>query len=392
MLFTCPASKRGRPKGRFRHGLLGVVWLLLAACVRLLPDDAGQAARRLAEIQFHHTFVLNLRQVLEMNHAETVERAALWLTSAIPQQLPYVLLPVLLIAALVFCRWPSSSGANPWLIEGWFRSFLVGFAGAVGVLLLMLNHRMVNPVVHRRFLDDRPPVLERLKSESPPLRVFAEPQPVVQNLPSRFLLRNPVALDFLPATAQLPYTLRLSLQISAGTLGVENSYTADPEIVLPKPQALLNNLVYLTPPPNMPLARLLSIGSVEYALLRHWEPKPDARFALVGTFPNETRFPVSAYRVMDVLPRAYLIAARKAEVFPAELPSLLRLASAGFDPNTQVILERDGRNLQETLEPPAREGEPAGEARILHRDALRVEIQAVAFAPAYLVLTDSYND
>ena len=371
---------------------LGVVWLLLAACVRLLPDDAGQAARRLAEIQFHHTFVLNLRQVLEMNHAETVERAALWLTSAIPQQLPYVLLPVLLIAALVFCRWPSSSGANPWLIEGWFRSFLVGFAGAVGVLLLMLNHRMVNPVVHRRFLDDRPPVLERLKSESPPLRVFAEPQPVVQNLPSRFLLRNPVELDFLPATAQLPYTLRLSLQISAGTLGVENSYTADPEIVLPKPQALLNNLVYLTPPPNMPLARLLSIGSVEYALLRHWEPKPDARFALVGTFPNETRFPVSAYRVMDVLPRAYLIAARKAEVFPAELPSLLRLASAGFDPNTQVILERDGRNLQETLEPPAREGEPAGEARILHRDALRVEIQAVAFAPAYLVLTDSYND
>ena len=142
----------------------------------------------------------------------------------------------------------------------------------------------------------------------------------------------------------------------------------------------------------MPLARLLSIGSVEYALLRHWEPKPDARFALVGTFPNETRFPVSAYRVMDVLPRAYLIAARKAEVFPAELPSLLRLASAGFDPNTQVILERDGRNLQETLEPPAREGEPAGEARILHRDALRVEIQAVAFAPAYLVLTDSYNE
>ena len=227
---------------------LGVVWLLPAAYVRFLPNDAGRAARRLAEIQFHHAFVLNIRQVLEMNHAETVERAALWLTSVIPQQLPHVLLPVLLIAALVFCRRPWAPGENPWLIAGRFRSLLVWFAGAIGVLLLMLNHRTVNPVAHRRFLDHQPPVLEKLNSQSPPLRVFAEPQPGVPNLPSRFLLRNP--LDFLPAAAQLPYTLRQSLQISAGTLGVENSYTADPEVLLPEPQALLNNLVYLAPRPT----------------------------------------------------------------------------------------------------------------------------------------------
>ena len=321
---------------------LGVVWLLMAASVRLLPDDAGQAARRLAEIQFHHTLVLNLRHVLEMNHAETVERAALWLTSVIPQQLPHVLLPVLLISALIFCRWPSSSDMHSWLIEGRFRSFLVWFAAAVGVLLLMLNHRTVNPLADRRFFDDQPPILEKLKSQSPPLRVFAEPHPVVPNLPSRFLLRDPSGLDFLPAAAQLPYTLRQSLQISAGTLGVENSYTGDPELLLPKPQELLNNLVYLHPPPNMPLARLLAVGSVEYALLRHWEPKPDARFALVGTFPNGTRFPVSAYRVMDALPRAYLIAAHEAELLPADLWSLLRLASDEFDLNTKVILERNG--------------------------------------------------
>ena len=95
---------------------------------------------------------------------------------------------------------------------------------------------------------------------------------------------------------------------------------------------------------------------------------------------------------MDALPRAYLIAAHKAELLPPDLWSLLRLASAEFDPSTQVILERDGRNLQESLGPPAEEGEPPGEARILHRDALRVEIQTVAFVPAYLVLTDSYNE
>ena len=40
---------------------LGIVWLLLAVYARLLPDDVVQAARRLAEIQFHHTLVLNLR-------------------------------------------------------------------------------------------------------------------------------------------------------------------------------------------------------------------------------------------------------------------------------------------------------------------------------------------
>ena len=369
---------------------LGVVWLLLAVYARFLPDDAVQAARRLAEIQFHHTRVLNLRPVLEMNHAETVERAALWLTSVIAQQLPHVLLPVLLIAALIFCRWPASSGVNPWLIAGRFRSLLVWLAVAVGVLLLMLNHRTVNPVAPRHFLDYQPPVLEKLKSQSPPLRVFAEPQPVVPNLPSRFLLRNP--LDFLPAAAQLPYTLRQSLQISAGTLGVENSYTADAEMLLPKPHALLNNLIYLTPPPNMPLARLLAAGSVEYALLRHWEPKPDARFALVGTFPNETRFPVNAYRVMDALPRAYLIAAHKAELLPADVSGLVRLASDEFDLSTQVILESDAGNAHKSPGPAAGEKGPAGEARILHRDALHVEVQAVAFEPAYLVLTDSYNE
>ena len=371
---------------------LGLVWLLLAASVRLLPDDARQAARGLAAAQFQHDFVLNLRQVLEMNHAETVERAALWRTSVIPQQLPYVLLPVLLIATIVFCRWPSSSGANPWLIEGQFRLLLIGFAGAVGVLLLMLNHRTVNPVADRRFFEDRPPVLEKLRGESPPLRVFAEPDPVVPNLASPFLFRNPREMDFLPAAAQLPDTLRQSLQISAGALGVENSYTADPEILLPKPQALLNNLVYLQHPPNTPLARLLSIGSVEFSVLRLWEPKPDARFALAGTFPNETRFPVKVYRVMDVLPRAYLIAAHRAELLPAEESSLFRLATIEFDPTTQVILERTGRNLQESPGLQVGEEEPAGEARILHRDALRVVIETVAAVPAYLVLTDSYNE
>ncbi len=389
-----PAERQARRLLWLGAGLvaLGVVWLLLAASVRLLPDDAGQAARRLAEIQFHHTLVLNLRQVLEMNHAETVERAALWLTSVIPQQLPHVLLPVLLIAALVFCRWPSSSGANLWLIAGRFRSLLLWFAGAVGVFLLMVNHRTVNPLADRRFFDDQPPVLEKLKSQSPPLRLFAEPHPVAPNLPSRFLLRNSSELDFLPTAAQLPYTLRQSLQISTGTLGVENSYTGDPELLLPKPQELLNSLVYLDPPPNMPLARLLAVGSVEYAVLRRWEPKPGARFALVGTFPNGTRIPVSAYQVIDALPRAYLIAAHKAELLPADVSTLVRLASDEFDLHTKVILERNGGNLQESPGPLAREGERAGEARILHRDALRVEIETAASAPAYLVLTDSYHD
>ena len=92
------------------------------------------------------------------------------------------------------------------------------------------------------------------------------------------------------------------------------------------------------------LARLLAVGGVEYALLRHWEPKPDTRFALVGTFPNETRFPVNAYRVMDALPRAYLIAPHKAELLPADLSGLVRLASDEFDLSTQVILESDAGN------------------------------------------------
>src|SRR5262249_7501867 len=84
-----------------------------------------------------------------------------------------------------------------------------------------------------------------------------------------------------------------------------------------------------------PLARLLRLASVQYALLRRW-PAGDG-LEPIGVAANATSLPVQVYRVRDPLPRAYL--ASEAVFLPLGTPTLERLLSPGFDPARQVVLE-----------------------------------------------------
>ena len=367
---------------------LGLVWLVLAAIPVFWPGPARAVAGWLTALEFDHSHALNIRQTLGIDRTELLARATNWVLRVIPARLPYVLGTGLLMAGIL------SGGLRESL-----RRRLVLVVGTAGVLQLVSVHYALNTVADRRFFDDTPPVMRHLKADSRPMpgstvhapvRVFAEPIESLPYLAPVPILADAAQLDFLPGAAQALYTHRLSLQVSTGLLGVENSFTADPERILPQHQRQLNQMVYRHGLSGEPLVQLLRLGSVEYALLRRFPPAPGLDW--IGPAPNATTLPVRVYRVRDALPRAYLV--REAIFLPLGQPTIARLLSPDHDPTRQVVLESSGAERVRVAEPVGLAGadpQPSGEAKLLRRDALHVEIAATTSVPAYLVLTDSYN-
>ncbi len=357
---------------------LGLAWLALTALLVIWREPGRRLAGWVTEMQFDTPRVLMLSQALGMDRAELLTRATDWVARVIPARAPYVLGTALLLAAVLAAKLPES-----------VRRRLVLVAAAAAILQLASVHYTLNPLADRRYFEATPPAMRYLESASSPAgasaartppRIFAEPLLNAPNLPPVLSLVDLAQVDFLPPPAQGLYVHRLSLQAAAGLLGVESTFTADPEHILVQPQQLMNNMAYVQGLSGEPLARLLRLGSVEYALFRRLPPTPGLE--LIGTAPNATTHPVQVYRVGDFLPRAYL--AREAVVLPAGMPTLHRLLSPEFDPARQVVLEEAGL-------PAAGAQGPAGEARMAHRGALRVEVAVTTSAPTYLVLTDSYH-
>ena len=363
---------------------LGLVWLALAAVPVFWPGPARAVAGWLTALEFDHSHALNIRQSLGMDRTELLARATDWLVRVIPARLPGVLGAALLMACVLSGRLRES-----------LRRRLVLVAATGGILHLVSGHHTLNPLANRRLFEDTPPAMRYLQPTHPPVSV-----PAVQ-LPPRVLVESPymprgkmladlAAVDFLPPAAQGLYTSRLSLQAGTGLLGVENTFTNDPERILPKPQQSLIHRVYWRGLSGEPLVRLLRLGSVDYALLKVLPSA--AGLEWIGSAPNATTLPVRVYRVCDALPRAYLV--REAIFLPLGQPTIARLLSPDHDPTRQVVLEPSGRERVRVAEPVGLAGadpQPSGEARLLRRDALRVEVAATTSAPAYLVLTDSYH-
>ncbi len=366
--------------------LLAVAWLLLSALVLLAPGPAKRAARGVAGVIFDHALHLRVRQSLELSHGDTVERAAIWLVQAIPRQLPYVILSTLLLVAIAH---PTFSRTRPGRLR--LHRALVWLTGFAALEALLFTTYSLNPLVSPRFYSDPPPVLRSLRNDPGPVRFFAEAPLSPPNLPSPAFLKQPAELEFLPPAAQIPYVLRMSLQINAGTLGLENSFSPNAERILPVYHALFNDIVCLQKlaPPRL-LVKLLAVSGVEYAVLWRLRLAPGSDFVPAGVFENGTVFPVRLFRVAEAVPRAYLVPASRALVVPSGLPALNRLASPDFDPRRQVLLHQAARS---GAHPPAPEGAAgdAGEAKILRHEALRVEVQTRAREPSYLVLADTYS-
>ena len=384
---------RGQPEGaparrlrRLSIGLLalGLVWLVLAAIPVFWPGPAQAVAGWLTALEFDHSRALNIRQSLGIDRTELLARATDWLVRVIPTRLPAVLGTALLMACVLSGRLRES-----------LRRRLVVIVTTAGILLLASVHYTLNPLADRRLFEDTPPAMRYLEPThpSPGVPAVQSPPRVLVESPYRprgTMLADVAAVDFLPPAAQGLYTSRLSLQASTGLLGVENTFTNDPERILPQPQQSLIHLVYWQGLSGEPLVRLLRLGSVDYALLKGLPSA--AGLEWIGSAPNATTLPVRVYRVRDALPRVYLV--HNAVLLAPGQPTIARLLSPEFDPTEQVVLEPPGPERARVAEPVGLAGadpKPSGKARLLRRDALHVEVAATTSAPAYLVLTDSYH-
>jgi hypothetical protein len=388
--------------------LFAAAWLALSASVLLAPARARAAATRISGAVFTEQFVAWIieqtahqatrnREGLDMDRTEAVERAARWLMEVVPTRLPYVLLGTLLLAAIlrlhrrVWGRWLSAGQADGirrfqgetivTLLSG-----LVWFAGGAAVIQSAVNHYGLIPLASARYFSDRSPVLDSMSSRQPPPRIFAEPAQAGIAVASLFSQE----MDFLPPAAQFNYGKRLSLVWAAGTLGVETTFSDDPEQLLEHAHADLQHFVYRIGQYE-PIERLLALGSVEYAVLPAESAVRGPGWGPVELFLRPPLHPVRAYRLVNSVPRAYLVAARAAEILPTGRETIDRLVSNGFDLRRQVVLEHHAFSDAELQASTLSLSELAGEAAIVSRSATRVETEASPLDPAYLVLTDSYD-
>ncbi len=363
---------------------LGLLWLVLATIPVFWPGPARAVAGWLTELKFDHSHALHIRQTLGMDRTELLARATDWLVRVIPARLPGVLGVALLMACVLSGRLRES-----------LRRRLVLVVATAGIVHLVSGHHTLNPLADRRLFEDTPPAMRYLEPTHSPSSVSAvqaPPRVLVESsyMPRGEVLADVAAVDFLPPAAQGLYTSRFSLQAATGLLGVENTFTHDPERILPRPQQSLIHRVYWQGLSGEPLVRLLRLGSVDYALLKGLPSA--AGLEWIGSAPNATTLPVRVYRVRDALPRAYLV---REPIFLARgQPTIARLLSPDHDPARQVVLEPSDPERAHVAEPVGQAGpalQPSGEARLLRRDALHVEVAATTSVPAYLVLTDSYH-
>jgi hypothetical protein len=128
--------------------------------------------------------------------------------------------------------------------------------------------------------------------------------------------------------------------------------------------------------------RLLALGAVEYVVgvFPQGVDVDALGWAPVAAVPSVYEAPVRLFRVVDRVPRAYVVG--RARVVEDTDQALRQMLSDAFDPHAEVLLG-SGRAL-----PPA--GTFEGTARIADRAADRVSIDVEASHDGYLVLVESY--
>ena len=350
----------------------GVLWL--AASIGVFTDPVKELVGNLVQSHFSLLEKHRMLMLLELDSDEIVNRAAGWIIVVLPRLAFFVWFSVLLVGALLY--------RGHWAPTARMRRVLMLVAVLSSAAIPMLVHSSLNLVVSRRFYDDVPPVARYLTGPAP-VRVFAQPTfRMANSLLS--LTPTPPVLDFLPPPAQVLYSYRMDLSIGATLLGLESSFANDPQALLPEPLAQLNYLIYEAHMAGMPLTRILQMSSVQYALFS--VPVPAPNLEPLGTAPNGTRKPVTAYRVPDPLPRAYL--AEEGTVLKAGPPTINELVVNDFDLTRQVMLDDrtqpEGTKIQLGSDPERR-------ATVLTREPMRVEVETNSATPAFLVLTDSYD-
>ena len=119
------------------------------------------------------------------------------------------------------------------------------------------------------------------------------------------------------------------------------------------------------------------LGSLNVKYLSSFHPLPETGIALLHHFPENSSW---LYGMNRVVPRVYLVSRASSEIDPVKV--LARLASRGFDPREEVILERPM--------PFPGGGHFDARAKILHYGSRNVKIEASLSRAGVLVLADSF--
>ncbi len=346
--------------------VFGALWV--AAAVAVLFEPLRPLVWKAVRTQFGLFATYKLQTAMEIGRPEALARATDWVCAVLPSKALFVWCSVMLVAFT--------------LRAGRWQRVLTLFAAGSSVAVLLWTHVSINPLVPSRFYEDKPPIVRYLKSPQP-VRIFAEPSPRLSNSLLSWSL-NPSPLAFLPPPAQVLYAYRMALSVAPGLEGLEASFVKDPQSLLPEPHSQLNYVVYVQHLAGAPLTRILQLSSVQYAIFT--VPVPAPWLDPVGSASNGTVRPVTAYRVRDPLPRAYLV--DSATFLNYGRDAVNEMISGAFDPTHQVVLEPDAAHPAGTTRTfPA---DSARRATLLSRRPNQVDIETSSAQSAFLVLTDSY--
>lgn len=351
------------------RGLLvfGALWLVVSVAVLLEP--VRPLLWKSVRLQFGIYATYKMQLTMEISRPEALARATAWICDVLPRKASLVWSSILLMILVL-------------KTSLWRRQLTLCTAGG-SVALLLWTHVSINPLVPSRFYEDKPRILRYLKGP-PPVRIFAEPARRLSNSLLSLGL-NPSPLAFLPPPAQVLYSYRMSLSMTPGLEDFEASFFEDPESLLPEPDSQLNYVIYVQRLSGAPLTRILQMSSVQYATFT--VPVPAPWLEPVGSASNGTVRPVTAYRLQNSLPRAYLV--ESATFLNYGLDALKEMFSADFDPTRRVVLEPDA--VQKARTTKVFSPDPARQVTLSLRQPNRVEIETTSAQPAFLVLTDSYS-
>jgi hypothetical protein len=251
------------------------------------------------------------------------------------------------------------------------------FLSTIVLLDLVPAGSAVNGLAPSALLSARPRVLQAFERPWRDRRVQALG---VMGVPGNWTLTHS---NGGPAGWEQQWTLTLAeyewlIAPSGARWGLAGAYDSDFDGLIPAPIPLMGALVH---EPRL-RRRLLEIGAVEYVtgVFPEGVDAEAAGWAPVGEVPSVFDSPVRLFRVVDRLPRTYVVG--RARVIADTDRALRRVLEPKFDPRSEVVLGA-GRELIDD--------EPfQGTASIAARTADRVSIDVEVSRAGYVVLVESY--
>ncbi len=258
------------------------------------------------------------------------------------------------------------------------RAFVARIAVALAVVELVSVTKRVNPTVPRQALSERPPTVSVLSSAGAARGARLFSWDYVQSVRGKQYPNFDVAQALSPpGISSLARALGYRMLYPAGgRWGLSGSY--EPDVLGFRPSYLRTLETSVRAAEETPLfARLLQMGSVDYALAIHRESFAD--LLPLATVPSPFPRPIEVFRVPDPLPRVYAVGIGRLVGPDAGYRAL---ADASFDFRRQVLLA--GGPVQDNAL-------FSGALRVREARPDRLRIETVFESPGYVVVTDAYS-